>query len=108
MCDDRYAKCLVAYVNDAMAGVVVAFYNTIYTAEPSVEVRHLFVHHAHRSKKVAQALMQGLLDWEVSGDAPIFITTEGEPRPYYRALGFEPTHRICVSSLKKLREKLRG
>ncbi len=90
-----------------MAGVVVAFYDNS-AAEPAFEVRHLFVHPAHRSKKVAQALMQGLLDWTVTGDANVFITTEGEPRPYYRALGFEPTHRICVTSLKKLREKLRG
>jgi GNAT superfamily N-acetyltransferase len=109
VCDDPHALCLVAYCNQAMAGVVVAFYCPDATAEPSFEVRHLFVQPAHRKRKVAQALLRGLLDWaRYDKDAPVFITTEGEPRPYYLALGFEPTHRVCVSSLSKLRERLRG
>lgn len=78
--------------------------------ERHYEVRNLYVDHPHRGGLAAHQLLRALLAWackrDAGDDAPVYISTIGEPRPFYRALGFEPTHIISRASLKTLRERI--
>ncbi len=88
-------------------GVVVGIWHSE-EAQPCYEVRNLYVVPEYRGKGVAKRLMKALLDWAYEDNAPIYITTEGQPRPFYRALGFEPVREICGSTLATIRERLGG
>lgn len=100
-------NCYVAYIKGEPVGVVVGIFHKN-DAQPCYEVRNLYVRPKFRSKGVAQRLMQALLDWadETGRDYPVYITTEGQPRPFYRHLGFEPVREICGSTLATIRERL--
>jgi GNAT superfamily N-acetyltransferase len=98
--------CFVAYCGRQLAGCVVGVWHAE-EAQPCYEVRNLYVLPQFRSKGVAQRLMQALLAWAYEDNAPIYITTQGEPRPFYRHLGFEPVREICGTTLATIRERLR-
>jgi GNAT superfamily N-acetyltransferase len=102
-CGDDTRMLFVACRGHHTAGVVVGSWNGY---EGHYEVRSLYVEPAYRGSNCAQLLLQALLDWAGEEDAPVLIATTGEPRPFYRALGFEPTHIISRASLKTLRERL--
>lgn len=99
--------CFLAYLYGVPAGIITAQWVTN-TDAPCYSVQHLFVHREFRGSKVAQKLLGALADWAGEKDAPVYITTEGGPRPFYKSLGFEPTHQVSVSSLREIRERLGG
>lgn len=107
MASDPDKVCYIATYGKQLAGCVVGIWHAD-EAQPCYEVRNLYVRPEFRSKGVARRLMKALLDWAYEDNAPIYITTQGEPRPFYRHLGFEPVREICGTTLATIRERLRG
>jgi GNAT superfamily N-acetyltransferase len=105
MADDPDKVCYLAFVDHIPSGVIVGCWHSD-EAQPCYEVRNLYVLPDCRGRGVAQRLMKALLDWAYEDNAPIYITTQGEPRPFYRKLGFEPVREICGSTLATIRERL--
>lgn len=103
---DDYA-CFVAYRHGIPVGIVLGEWHRE-MPEHYYEVRNLYVIPEVRGGKVAPQLLRAAADWAGDEDAPIYITTAGEPRDYYKELGFIPTHNLCVSMLQTVREKLRN
>lgn len=101
------AACYLAYHNDRPVGVALGIWHTD-EPQPFYEVRNLYVLPEFRGFCVCKMLLKALLDWSGEWDAPVYITTNGEPRPFYKWLGFEPFRQICGTTLSKIREKLGG
>lgn len=113
ICDDPDAICYVAYLQRyaydeaTPAGVVVCLWHAEESA-PAYEVRNLYVLPEFRSKKIANRLIQAVVDWCGEANYPVYITTNGEPRPFYKALGFQPVRQICGTTIKDVRAALGG
>jgi hypothetical protein len=107
---DPESVCLLATIgcNQVTAGCLVIrrIHNDV---QPLYEVNHLFVKKGMRGANgIALKLLRGGLAWARDEEAAVMISTSGDPRPYYRFLGFEPTHRLCVTQLSEIRRRLRG
>ena len=105
--DDPDAVCYLATVNREPAGVIVCIRHAE-DANPCYEVRNLYVAPRFRSLGVANRLIQAVVDWCGEEDRPVYITTNGEPRPFYKALGFQPVRQICGTTIKDVRAVLGG
>lgn len=95
----------LAYVKGYPRGVLVVEWNKD-DAEEYYVVRNLYVAPGSRGDQIGVRLLKAAAQWSRREDARVCITTPGEPRSFYRALGFEPLCQVSASSLKAIRENL--
>jgi len=105
--DNGSYACFIAYRRGLPIGCVVVERHTEGVA-PYYEIHNLYVTPRERGGGAATYLLRNALDWANAAgeDAPLYMTAHGEPRTFFKRLGFEPTHQICVTTIGKVREVL--